>query len=97
MSRTPLTEADIQAALADLPGWTHADEALQKTFTFGSFREAVSFIVRIAFEAEERDHHPDLRNVYNRVELSLSTHDAGDVVTQKDVDLARAVEKLSWV
>lgn len=92
--REPLSPDEIGAALDALSGWTHEGDALAKTFTFGDFREALAFIVRLGFEAEERDHHPNLTNVYNRVELALTTHDAGNRVTQMDVDLARAIEQL---
>ena len=90
----PLSDDQIRSALGTLPGWAHADDALAKTFTFDDFRAALAFIVRVGFEAEERDHHPNLSNVYNRVEIALTTHDAGNRVTQKDVDLAQAIEKL---
>ena len=95
MSREPLNADEIQAALADLPGWSHDADALAKTFTFDDFRDALAFIVRLGFEAEERDHHPNLTNVYNRVDLALTTHDAGNRVTQRDLDLARAIEALA--
>lgn len=94
MSREPLTDDRIRAALTDLPGWSHEDDALAKTFTFDDFRAALAFIVRVGFEAEQRGHHPNLTNVYNRVEIALTTHDAGDRVTEKDVDLARAIEAI---
>jgi 4a-hydroxytetrahydrobiopterin dehydratase len=97
MSRTPLSTEQINDALSNLPGWTFEDDSIAKTYEFGSFREAVSFIVRLAFEAEERNHHPELSNVYNRVDVRLRTHDAGDKVTQMDVDLANKIEKLAWV
>ena len=58
--RTPLSSEQIQDTLADLPGWTFEANALTKTYTFSSFREAVSFIVRVAFSAEELNHHPEL-------------------------------------
>ena len=93
--RDPLSSSQIQTALADLPGWTHEDDTLAKTFTFDDFRAALAFIVRLGFEAEERDHHPNLTNVYNRVELALTTHDAGNRVTAQDLDLARAIEALA--
>lgn len=95
MSREPLTEDQIRAALADLPGWSYERGALAKRFAFGGFREALAFIVRVGFEAEQRDHHPTLTNVYDRVEIALTTHDAGDRVTAKDVDLAGAIEALT--
>lgn len=95
--RRALTSDEIEAALASLPGWRHEGQALQKTFQLTSFREAMSFLVRLSFEAEQRDHHPEIKNVYGRVELLLRTHDAGNEVTQADVDLARAIETFSWV
>ena len=94
---TPLTAAEIQAAQASLPGWRLDGNALAKTFKFGSFREALSFMVRAGFDAEELNHHPDWSNVYNRVEIRLTTHDAGDRITAKDVELARRIQKISWV
>ena len=94
---TPLSSAEIEIALSELPGWRLENDALEKTFKFHTFREAMSFIVRIAFEAEEIDHHPDLHNVYSRVTLRLNTHDADGKVTAKDVDLARRVQHISWV
>lgn len=93
----PLTPDQIKQALADLPGWKHESDALVKQFKFGSFKEALGFIVRLGLEAEAINHHPDLHNVYNRVTLRLNTHDAGGKVTRKDVDLARAIEAFSWV
>ena len=92
---SPLSDDQIQSALGDLPGWTHDDDALTKSFTFDDFRAALAFIVRVGFEAEERNHHPNLSNVYNQVEIALTTHDADDRVTQKDVDLAAAIEAIS--
>ncbi len=92
-----LTPDAITSALADLPGWKLDNNALVKQFTFGGFKEALSFIVRVGLHAEELGHHPDLHNVYNKVTLRLSTHDAGNKVTQKDVDLARCIESFSWV
>lgn len=96
MARTPLTNEEIDQALQELPGWRYEDERLKKSFELKDFRAAVSFIVRMAFFAEELNHHPDLHNVYNRVDIELSTHDAGDQVTEMDVRLARAIESFSW-
>ncbi len=96
MSQTLAPEA-VQAALAQLPGWTFADDSLKKTFKFNNFREAISFIVRIAFSAEELNHHPELFNVYSRVAITLRTHEAGNKVTDRDVKLAQAIEQISWV
>ena len=83
MARTPLTQQEIDAALAGLPGWRLEGDKLKKTFQLRNFREAVSFIVRLAFDAEAHDHHPELRNVYHTVDIALTTHDAGNKVTQK--------------
>jgi 4a-hydroxytetrahydrobiopterin dehydratase len=75
--------------------WAEKDNALHQTFTFQDFSEAFAFMTRVAMEAERIDHHPMWKNVWNRVEISLSTHDAGDVVTEKDHLLARAIDKIS--
>jgi 4a-hydroxytetrahydrobiopterin dehydratase len=93
----PLTPAEIAQALPLLLGWTYENDALKKTFKFGSFREAMSFMTRVGFEAEELNHHPDWTNVYNHVGIRLNTHDAGNKVTAKDVDLATRIQKISWV
>ena len=93
----PLTSEEITRVCSELAGWTFENDALTKTFKFGSFREALSFMTRVAFEAEELNHHPDWTNVYNRVVIRLNTHDAGDKVTAKDVELAKRMEKIAWV
>ena len=97
MATPPLTPQEITTALAGLPGWTFERDALAKTFTFGTFREALSFMVRVGFEAEAADHHPDWTNVYNRVAIRLNTHDAGGKITAKDVALAAKIQTISWV
>ena len=97
MVTPPLGKVEIDTALAGLPGWICENDALVKTFQFGSFREAMSFMMRVAFEAEQRNHHPEWTNVYNRVAVRLSTHDAGGKVTAKDVDLAKKIQAISWV
>jgi 4a-hydroxytetrahydrobiopterin dehydratase len=89
-----MSDSEIDAALQTLPQWRRDGNAIVREFRLNSFREAIAFIVRIAFEAEQRDHHPDLQNVYNRVTIRLSTHDAGGV-TNKDVELAGAIEGIS--
>lgn len=97
MASKPLKAADIKLALGELPGWKFQREALAKTFTFGDFREALSFMVRAGFEADAMNHHPQWTNVYNRVVIRLNTHDAGGRVTAKDVALAKKFQALSWV
>ena len=96
MSR-PLTPEKILKACAKLPEWVFECDALVKTFKFGSFREALSFMVRVSYEAEELNHHPEWTNVYNRVVVRLTTHDAGNRVTVKDVELATRMQRISWV
>ena len=94
---TPLSTEEIQSALKGLQGWEFKDSALVKTFKFDSFREALSYMVRAGFEAEAMDHHPDWTNVYNRLVVRLNTHDAEDKVTAKDIELAKRLQKISWV
>lgn len=91
----PLTTDQIDHALSMLPGWAYTEGKLTKTYKLGDFRAALGFIVRIGLEAETRNHHPELFNVYSTVKIALSTHDAGDAVTQKDVELAQAIERVS--
>ena len=93
----PLTAEEIAQACTKLAGWAFERDALAKTFKFGSFREAMSFMNRIAFEAEELNHHPEWTNIYNRVAVRLNTHDAGGKVTAKDVELAGRIQRISWV
>lgn len=73
--------------------WIITNDRLCKTFTFPDFVTAFAFITRVAFIAEKMDHHPDWTNVYNRVEIRLNTHDAGDKVTEKDFELAKRIEE----
>ena len=74
--------------------WEESDNKLRRTFTFKNFSEAFAFMTRVALVAEKMDHHPEWTNVYNRVSIALSTHDAGDVVTDKDRKLAAAIDKI---
>ena len=90
----PLSEQEIREALNSLDGWELGDDVIKKEFSFNDFSEALGFIVRVGVEAEKQVHHPQLFNVYNTVNISLNTHDAGDKVTQKDVDLAKAIESV---
>ena len=89
----PLDEKDIQKALEKLQGWEYRDNAITTTFEFGNFKEAFTVMTRIAFECEAQEHHPDWTNVYNQLEIRLSTHDAGGV-TEKDIRLATTIESL---
>lgn len=88
---TTLNESQIREALRTLSGWTYTDNALKKQFKFKNFSEAWGFMSRAALMAEKMDHHPDWSNTYNKVDVALSTHDAGGV-TEKDVKLATFME-----
>lgn len=68
---------------------------LVRTFTFKDFSEAFAFMTRVALIAEKENHHPDWSNVYNRVTIKLSTHDAGNIITEKDQRLAAAIDKIA--
>lgn len=95
-ARDPLSKADLDAALESLEEWELSEEgdAIERELQFEDFRNAIAFIVHLAFEAEAMDHHPEITNVYDTVLLSLSTHDAGDKVTETDVELARRIDAL---
>jgi len=75
--------------------WQETDNKLYRKFEFKNFSEAFAFMTRVALAAEKMDHHPLWTNVWNKVEIWLSTHDAGDIVTDKDRKLAAAIDKLS--
>ncbi len=74
--------------------WTEKNNTLYRKFEFADFSAAFGFMTRVAIAAEKADHHPLWTNVYNKVEIWLSTHDAGDVVTDKDRQLAAVIDKL---
>jgi 4a-hydroxytetrahydrobiopterin dehydratase len=74
--------------------WKEVKNTLHRKFTFKNFSEAFAFMTRVALEAEKMDHHPLWTNVYNTVEIWLSTHDAGDIVTNKDKKLAKKIDGL---
>lgn len=88
-----LSESQIASALKNLKGWSFEENALEKNFQFADFKESLSFINKVGSIAEAQNHHPELFNVYNKVKLRLSTHDAGGV-TQKDFDLATAIDTI---
>jgi len=91
-----LTGAARAAALARLAGWSEVEgrDAITRKFTFRDFNEAFGFMARAALVAEKLDHHPEWFNVYNRVEVTLATHDAGGV-TERDLKLAREMNGLA--
>lgn len=83
-----------RAALAALPGWSEVDgrDAITKAFRFADFNQAFAFMTRVALTAEKMNHHPEWFNVYDRVSVTLATHDAGGV-TERDIVLARFIEQ----
>lgn len=93
----PLTDQAIDSALSDLPGWERDGDAITKTYKFHHFAEAFSFLTRVAFAAEAAEHHPEIYNVWATVKLTLSTHDAGDKIMQKDIDLAKQIAGFNWI
>ncbi|MDH7446684.1 4a-hydroxytetrahydrobiopterin dehydratase [Aquimarina sp. 2201CG14-23] len=88
-----LSESEIQERLKDIDGWEYHDNAIHTTFEFNDFKDAFSVMTRIAFEAEAQQHHPDWANVYNKLAISLSTHDA-DGVTENDFTLAKIIDDI---
>ncbi len=88
------TDAQIEEALDSLPGWSQEGEAIVRTYEFADFRAALDFMNRAAGPIEEQDHHPEWTNVYNRVDVRLTSHDVGGV-TGRDVQLARVLERVA--
>lgn len=88
-----LTDAEIQTQLAQVPDWTLEGDRLQRTYRFKDFVEAIAFVNKLVEPAEAAGHHPDIAISYNRVTVTLTTHDAGGL-TQKDFDLATQIAHL---
>ena len=88
------TEAEIQDLLAELDAWTVENGKLHREYKFRSFVQAFGFMAQVALLAERAAHHPEWSNVYNRVVVDLTTHDAGGI-TQKDLELARQMEQVA--
>ncbi len=89
-----LTQAEIEEAVAKLPGWSVEKGKLHREFRFGDFVHAFGFMATAAMEIEKRGHHPEWTNVYDRVTVDLTTHDAGGI-TAKDVDLAELLNAVA--
>lgn len=94
MATPRLSPDEITARLAQLPAWTLAAGKLHREYRFATFVDAFGFMARCALVAEKRDHHPEWFNVYNRVVVDLTTHDAGGI-SAKDFDLAAEMERLA--
>ena len=88
-----LSQTDIDEELKSLPGWSVVNEKLHKEFQFDSFNQAFGFMTRAAMEIEKMNHHPEWFNVYNRITVELTTHDAGGI-TKNDVNLAKILNSL---
>lgn len=86
--------AHAKESIATKGSWKEADNKLHRKFEFKDFTEAFAFMTRVALEAQCMDHHPLWTNVYNTVEIWLSTHDAGDIVTEKDRQLAKKIDAI---
>lgn len=91
---TKLSEDEIKTSLAELPEWTELEGEIQRTYQFADFAEAMKFVNRVAEQAERSQHHPDILIRYNKVTLTLSTHDAGGI-TAKDFELARKSDQFA--
>jgi 4a-hydroxytetrahydrobiopterin dehydratase len=89
---TPLPATELHAALAELPNWQIQHDKLHAEFKFSDFVAAFTFMTQVAFAAEAAQHHPEWRNVYNRVTIDLVTHDAGNAISHKDLALARQID-----
>ncbi len=93
MPRTSLTPQQVRERLAARPGWTLSDDglAISRQYKFADFRQAFAFMTQVALAAERADHHPEWSNVYNRVDIRLTTHDAGGL-TEHDFALAAVAD-----
>jgi len=93
MGPTRLSDADRDALLAELPQWHLREDglAIERSLAFADFNAAFGFMTRVALHADKVDHHPEWFNVYNRVEITLTTHDAGGL-SERDAEMARFVE-----
>jgi 4a-hydroxytetrahydrobiopterin dehydratase len=89
-----LNDEAIGKAVASLPGWSLEGAAIRRQYTLASFPDAIAFVVRLAFDAESADHHPDILINYKRVTLTYTTHSEGGL-TQKDFDGARCADRLA--
>ncbi|SDD23277.1 4a-hydroxytetrahydrobiopterin dehydratase [Glycomyces harbinensis] len=94
MSDQPLTEAEIELALSELPGWSHVDDRLERTWSFGGHLQALAAATAIGLLNEQRNHHSDLAVNYDKLTVATTTHSAGHKVSAKDIDLATAVSLL---
>ena len=90
-----LTETEIKDGLAKLPGWSQKGKNIEAEFAFQNFRDAISFIVQVAIEAEVMNHHPEFFNSWNKVSFSFCTHDVGHKITDLDIKLAERLNAIA--
>jgi 4a-hydroxytetrahydrobiopterin dehydratase len=93
MAHKILSEAEIASALRDLPDWSVKGANIEAAFAFHGFRDAISFIVQVAIEAEVMNHHPEFHNSYNNVSFSFCTHDVGNKITDADIAIAAKISE----
>jgi 4a-hydroxytetrahydrobiopterin dehydratase len=91
-STIALSDAQVKAAIQELPGWSVVDGKLHKEFKFANFTAAFGFMTKVAIEANTMNHHPEWFNVWNKVVIDLVTHEAGNQISALDVTLARKIE-----
>lgn len=96
MAAEPLSEAAVEAALKELNGWAVEGDALVKTFSLPSYAAGLMFATMIGAMAEGHNHHPELTIGYKKVRVAFTTHDAGNKISQKDVEIARAIDALPY-
>src|SRR5580704_682853 len=90
-----LTKSEIEAGLKPLPDWSVKGSNIEASFSFKTFRDAISFIVQVAIEAEVLNHHPEFHNSYNKVSFSFCTHDAGFKITDLDIQTASRISAIA--
>ena len=90
-----LSQSKVQEEVAQLPNWQVKGGKLHAEFRFEDFIEAFAFMTKVALAAESAQHHPEWHNVYNRVTIDLVTHDAGDAISEKDIELARQIDQFA--
>jgi len=88
-----LSQSQIRDEVAKLSNWSVKDGKLHAELRFEDFVDAFAFMTKVALAAESSQHHPEWRNVYNRVTIDLVTHDAGDAISQNDIDMARKIDE----
>ena len=89
-----LSDNQIRNYITDLEDWNFGKDKISKKFEFRDFKDALAFIIKVGIEAEKSNHHPEIINIYNQVTIALQTHDVGNKVSIKDIDLARNIEKI---